>query len=60
MIAWLQQNWGTLVICAVLVGVLAAIVAVRVRAKKQGRSSCGCGCSHCAMRESCHPDGEEK
>ncbi len=60
MLAWLQQNWGTLVVLAVVAAIVTAIVVFRVRARRQGRSTCGCGCEQCAMRGSCHPDPKEK
>ena len=62
MIPWLQANWGTLLAVAVIACIVAAIVIFRVRAHRQGRSSCGCGCEHCAARGVCHtsPKKEEK
>lgn len=51
---WLQQNWGSIVIIAVLVGIVAAIIICRIRAKKQGKNTCNCGCSQCAMSGLCH------
>ena len=60
MIPWLQANWGTLLALLVIAGVVAAIVVFRVRAHRQGRSSCGCGCDHCTARGVCHADNEKK
>ena len=54
MVAWIVGNIGTIIVCAVLIGVVALIVAAMVRNKKKGRSSCSCGCSGCAMSEHCH------
>ena len=54
MLKWLQQYWGSIVIVAVLALIVGAVVFSRIRAKKQGKSSCGCGCSHCAMKGACH------
>jgi hypothetical protein len=46
MLLWLQNNWGTILVSAVLVAVLAVVVFFMIRAKKNGKSSCGCsGCS---------------
>lgn len=56
MLAWLMENWGTLLICAILVVVVAAILVSMKRNKKQGKSSCGCGCQNCPMSGSCGRD----
>ena len=55
MLQWLQQYWGSIVILSVLALVVGAIAFCHFRAKKQGKSTCGCGCSHCAMKGACHP-----
>jgi len=37
------------------------IIALKVRDKKKGKSSCGCGCESCALAGKCHsakPDQE--
>lgn len=47
---------STVVLCALLIAVVAAIVIKLVRDKKEGKSSCGCGCSACAMKGMCHKD----
>ena len=60
MIAWLGQNWGTVLVLAVVAVVVAAIVVFRIRARRQGKSSCGCGCDYCAMRGSCHPEKQQE
>ena len=54
MLKFLQQNWGTIVVVAVLAAIVAAIIVCRIRARKQGKSTCGCGCEQCAMSEICH------
>lgn len=60
MLAWLQQNWGTIAVLAVLAVIVGAIVICRVRARRQGKSTCGCGCEHCASRGICHIGEKEK
>jgi hypothetical protein len=60
MLAWLQQNWGTIAVLAVLAVIVGAIVICRVRARRQGKSTCGCGCEHCASRGICHIEKKEK
>ena len=54
MFAWISENLGTIIICAVLVAVVAAIIAYMIRNNKKGKSSCGCGCAGCPMSGSCH------
>lgn len=54
MLQWFSANAGTLVLCILLLAVVALIVWSLLRQRKQGKSSCGCGCAHCAMHGSCH------
>lgn len=54
MLAWISANIGTIIICAVLLIIVAAIIIGLVKDKKKGKSSCGCNCAHCAMAGSCH------
>lgn len=54
MIEWLANNIATIIICAALLGIVAAIIVHMAKNKKQGKSSCGCGCSSCPMEGSCH------
>ena len=53
MLAWLTENIATMIICAVLIAVVAAIIVSMIRNKKKGKSSCGCGCADCPMSGSC-------
>ena len=39
MLAWLCENIGTILICAVLLVIVAAIIANLVKNKRQGKSS---------------------
>ena len=59
MIAWLSENIGTILICAVLIVIVALIIRSLIRQKKQGKSSCGCNCGHCPMSGSCHSAGSK-
>lgn len=54
MFVWIMENIGTILICAVLIGIVSAAVVGLLRDKKKGRFSCGCGCAHCAMNGACH------
>ena len=54
MLSWIASNLATILICAALIVVVAAIILHLVRNKKKGNSSCGCGCENCAMHGTCH------
>ena len=54
MLQWIGANLGTILICLVLLAIVTFIILYLVRQKKQGKSSCGCNCAHCAMHGSCH------
>ena len=58
MFAWIAANLATILICAGLLAVVAAIVIGMVRNKKKGKSSCGCGCAECPMSGACHSTGK--
>ena len=54
MLPWIAANIWTIIICAVLIGVVAAIIVSMVRKKRKGKSlSCGCGCANCPMSGKC-------
>ncbi len=54
MVQWIGANLATILICIVLLVMICLIVRYLVRQKKQGNTSCGCNCAHCAMHGSCH------
>lgn len=54
MVVWIMDNIGTILICAVLIAIVAAVVVSMLRDRKKGKSSCGCNCAHCAMNGTCH------
>lgn len=54
MTAFLATNLSTILICIVLIAIVVSISIYLVRQKKQGKSSCGAGCAHCAMHGECH------
>lgn len=58
---WLSQNIGTVIICAVLIAIVAAIIASMIRKKRKGQSMvCNCGsCASCPMSGSCHNNPEK-
>ena len=51
---WLAENIGSIILCAAVVALVAGLVISLVKKKKQGKTTCGCGCEHCAMSGSCH------
>ena len=54
MLNWITANLSTIVISAILLAIVTSISLHLIRQKKQGRSSCGCNCAHCAMHGDCH------
>ena len=54
MTVFLAANLSTILICIVLIAIVVSISIYLVRQKKQGKSSCGAGCAHCAMHGECH------
>ena len=54
MLQWIGANIGTIIVGLVLLAVVALVVRVMIRDKKQGKSSCGGNCAHCAACGSCH------
>ena len=60
MLAWLSENLATILVGLAVLALLLAIVFHMIRQKKQGKTSCGCGCEGCAMKDSCHPQKDQK
>lgn len=54
MVAWIAENWLTLVVLAVVAAVVALAAISLLRDKKKGKSSCGGNCSACALGGTCH------
>lgn len=54
MLTLITENIATIVICAILLGIVAAILVGIARDKKKGKSACGCGCKSCPMSDSCN------
>ena len=52
MLHWISANLSTMVLIAIVVLIIRSLI----RQKKQGKSSCGAGCAHCAMHGQCHKD----
>ena len=47
------MSWQTVIVAAIIIGVVALAVFSIVRDKKKGKCSCG-SCSGCAMNGACH------
>lgn len=58
MLACLQANIATIIICAILLLIVIKIVVGLIKDRKAGKSSCGCGCSDCPMHGECHSKSE--
>ena len=54
MLEFLQQNYLTIIIIAVLVLMVALIIRSIVKDKKAGKNTCGAKCAHCANAGYCH------
>ena len=54
MFSWFASNWATLLIVLILLGVVAGCILTILHGRKNGKSSCGCNCGHCAMGGVCH------
>jgi hypothetical protein len=54
MLEWLSNNWGNILIIALVMALVALAVMSMIRDKKAGKSSCGCNCANCAMAGKCH------
>ena len=54
MLQFLENNWGTLVVAAVLILVVLLVVRVMIRDRKAGKTACGNNCAGCALAGKCH------
>ncbi len=53
MFHWISENLPTLFISVLLLAIVTSISIYLIRQKKQGKSSCGSGCAHCALHGQC-------
>ena len=54
MLHWISANLSTILITLVLIAIVVLIIRSLICQKKQGKSSCGAGCAHCAMHGQCY------
>ncbi len=57
---WFAENWGTLLVIAVIAAAVVFAVIVMMKDKKQGKSACGNKCAHCSMAGKCHGASAQK
>ena len=56
MMELLSENWGNLLVLALVVAAVAAVIRGQWKRRGSGKSSCGCGCGGCPSRGICHPE----
>ena len=56
MMELLSENWGNLLVLALVVAAVAAVIRGQWKRRGGGKSSCGCGCGGCPSRGICHPE----
>lgn len=55
-IGFLSENWGNILVLAVVAGLAGAVLWSMRRRKKAGKSGCGCSCADCPSKGMCHPE----
>ncbi len=56
MMELLSENWGNLLVLALVAAAVAAVIRGQWKGRGSGRSGCGCGCDGCPSRGICHPE----
>ena len=46
---------ATIIIAAIIFGLMGLIIYRQIKAHKSGKSTCGCGCSGCSSAKNCYP-----
>lgn len=54
MLNFLAENWGTLLIGAIVLAIVLLILFSMQRNRKKGTNSCGGGCENCPSCGMCH------
>ena len=55
------MDWPTILVSALIAGIVAAIIICGIRNKKKGKGGCSCGsCGGCAMSGICHGDHQKQ
>lgn len=45
---------ATIIIAAIIFGLMGLIIYKKIKAHKEGKNTCGCGCSGCSSVKNCH------
>lgn len=53
MIPFLSENWGTILVLAIVLAAVAMVARRMYKDRKAGRSGCECGCSGCPSKGTC-------
>lgn len=53
---WIVNNYVTIIALAGVLLLVGASIAVLIRDKRKGKSSCGGNCANCPMGCSCHKE----
>ncbi len=56
MIQFLRENWGTILVLAIVLAAAAMVVRRMYKNRRDGRSGCGCGCSGCVSKGTCRKE----
>ena len=51
MLAWLSENIGTILICAVLALIVGLIIVSQIRNRRSGKGGCDGNCAACSRRQ---------
>lgn len=54
MLQFLKENLATMIIAAIVIGLMAWVVVHKIVQRKKGISTCGCGCAGCPEANKCH------
>ena len=45
---------ATIIIAAIIFGLMGLIIYKKIKAHKEGKNTCGCGCTGCSSAKNCH------
>lgn len=54
MMEFFAQNWGSMLVAAILAAVVILVILKLKSNRKKGKTSCGCDCGHCPSSGMCH------
>lgn len=56
MVEYFRENWGNILVLALIAMVMIAVVWSQKNGRKNGKSGCRCGCGGCPSKGICHPN----